>query len=44
MYNIYFQEIWDFNLTFQDWKCTDLLIDKNKPFDTNPQLELILQT
>ena len=38
---IYFEEIWDFYLTFMDWKTTSLEKDKNEDCGViNPSLEL----
>jgi hypothetical protein len=39
---MYFEEIWDFYLTFMDWKTTSLEKDKLDEAVINPSLELRL--
>ena len=41
-FNIYFEEIWDFYLTFMDWKATSLEKDKGDDLVISPSLELRL--
>eukprot|EP00347_Sterkiella_histriomuscorum_P007723 403347806 len=41
-FNIFFEEIWDFYLTFLDWKATSLEKEEDKNLNINPQLELRL--
>ena len=37
---IFFEEKWDFYLTFMDWKTTSLEKEKNKNMGINPSIEL----
>lgn len=39
---IYFEEIWDFYLTFMDWKTTSLEKERDKAMVINPFIELNL--
>ena len=41
-FSIYFEEIWDFYLTFMDWKTTSLEKEKGDDSVINPSLELRL--
>ena len=46
-FSIYFEEIWDFHLTFMDWKTTTLEKDKDRQggvqhYQPNPSVELRL--
>jgi len=35
-FNIFFEEIWDFYLTFLDWKTTNLEKEEDKNLTINP--------
>ncbi|TNV87010.1 hypothetical protein FGO68_gene4983 [Halteria grandinella] len=39
-FNIIFEEIWDFHLTFVDWKTSSLEKEKDKSLVINPSVEL----
>lgn len=41
-YNILFQEIWDYKLTFEAWKGSNIVADKGDSHD--PKIELTLMT
>lgn len=43
-FNIFFEEIWDFYITFQDWKTSSLQKDEDKQMTINPSLQLTLIT
>lgn len=39
-FNLVFEEVWDFNLTFMDWKTGSLEKERDKALVINPSLEL----
>lgn len=41
-YNILFQEVWDYKLTFEAWKGANIIADKGESYD--PKIELTLMT
>lgn len=41
-FNIVFEEIWDFYLTFLDWKASSLKNELDKDLMINPSIELKL--
>lgn len=41
-YNILFQEIWDYKLTFEAWKGSNIIADKGGDYD--PKIKLALMT
>lgn len=41
-FNIYFEEVWDFYLTFMDWKATNLLKEDDKQLAICPSVQLTL--
>ena len=43
-FDIYFEEIWDFYLTFMDWKATNLQKEDDKSLVLNPSVQLTLKS
>jgi hypothetical protein len=43
-FKINFEEVWDFYLTFMDWKASSIQNDKNLTEVINPKIELKLLT
>ncbi|CAK92929.1 unnamed protein product (macronuclear) [Paramecium tetraurelia] len=41
-YNVLFQEVWDYKLTFEAWKGSNIIADKGKEHD--PKIQLTLMT
>jgi hypothetical protein len=41
-FNVYFEEIWDFYMTFMDWKTTNIQKEDDKTMPINASVELTL--
>ena len=41
-FNIFFEEIWDFYLTFFDWKISNLEKEQDKQLNINPQVQITI--
>lgn len=39
-YNILFQEVWDYKLTFEAWKASNIVADEGKSYDPKVELQL----